>query len=117
MNHAYGLGGVYSTQSASMSAPSRLWNSLAAPVTAWIALSRSTGSAMSVRSDVNRLDTRLPLSRGPAAGASVATGTPATSALTGHARPLSARCAAERPGDEAEHDVVHGDAEGRAAPP
>ena len=60
MNQAYGLGGNSSLQSASMSVPSRVWNRLAAAVTSWIAVSRSTGSAMSVRSEVNRLDTLLP---------------------------------------------------------
>jgi hypothetical protein len=43
-----------------MSVPSSVWNRLAAAVTSWIAESRSTGSSMSVRSEVNRLDTLLP---------------------------------------------------------
>ena len=60
MNHAYGRGGANSLQSASMSAPSRWWTSFAAPVTSWMAASRSTGSATSVHNDVNRFDTLLP---------------------------------------------------------
>src|SRR5918992_5084908 len=59
MNHAKGRGGVISDQSRSISDPSTLWNSFAAFVTLLIARSRSIGSSMSVRRDVNMFETLL----------------------------------------------------------
>ena len=59
-------------------------------VTAEMARNRATGSSMSVASDVNMFDTELPMRRGPSCWSGIATGTPATSALSGMP-PWSAR--------------------------